>query len=125
MLTFQGLYLAGSPFINRPWAADSYSPLDLTLLDHHFGNITAWREAITETHSRGMYVIMDNTMSTLGDLIGEFNPPYTLHLDRPAKTMIFKASTVFSIRPLHSALLSMMLSGRVIGDTMTVRAFGK
>ena len=60
----QGLYLAGSPFINQPWAADSYSPLDLTLLDHHFGDIAAWRNAITEIHSRGMYVIMDNTMST-------------------------------------------------------------
>lgn len=47
-----------------------YSPLDLTLLDHHLGNISAWRDAITEIHSRGMYVIMDNTFATLGDLIG-------------------------------------------------------
>lgn len=66
----KGLYLAGSPFINQPWAADSYSPLDLTLLDHHFGDIEAWRQAINEIHARGMYVIMDNTMATLGDLIG-------------------------------------------------------
>ncbi|KAH8602698.1 cell wall alpha-1,3-glucan synthase mok13 [Bisporella sp. PMI_857] len=66
----KGLYLAGSPFINQPWAADSYSPLDLTLLDHHFGNITQWREVITEIHARGMYVVLDNTMSTLGDLVG-------------------------------------------------------
>ncbi|KZF26426.1 glycosyltransferase family 5 protein [Xylona heveae TC161] len=66
----KGLYVAGSPFINQPWAADSYSPLDLTLLDHHFGTIDEWREAITEIHRRGMYVLMDNTMSTLGDLIG-------------------------------------------------------
>ena len=64
IIKFQGLYLAGSPYINQPWAADSYSPLDLTLLDHHFGNITAWQEAITEIHSRGMYVVMDNTMGT-------------------------------------------------------------
>ena len=60
----QGLYLAGSPHINVPWASDGYSPLDLTLLDHHFGNIEDWRAAITEVHKRGMYVILDNTMST-------------------------------------------------------------
>lgn len=50
----KGLYIAGSPFINQPYAADSYSPLDLTLLDQHFGNITAWRQAIDEIHKRGM-----------------------------------------------------------------------
>lgn len=50
----KGLYVAGSPFINQPWAADSYSPLDHTLLDLHFGNITAWRNAIDEIHERGM-----------------------------------------------------------------------
>jgi alpha-1,3-glucan synthase len=64
LIVYKGLYLAGSPFINQPWAADSYSPLDLTLLDHHFGNITTWRAAITEIHSRGMYIIMDNTLAT-------------------------------------------------------------
>lgn len=48
------LYIAGSPFINQPYAADSYSPLDHTLLDLHFGNITVWQSAITEIHSRGM-----------------------------------------------------------------------
>jgi alpha-1,3-glucan synthase len=75
----KGLYLAGSPFINQPWAADSYSPLDLTLLDHHFGNITAWRQAIDEIHSRNMYVLMDNTMATLGDLIGFEGKIYARH----------------------------------------------
>lgn len=60
----KGIYLAGSPFINQPWAADSYSPLDLTLLDMHFGNITAWQNAISEIHARNMYVVMDNTMAT-------------------------------------------------------------
>ncbi|KAF1984700.1 glycosyltransferase family 5 protein [Aulographum hederae CBS 113979] len=66
----KGLYVVGSPFINQPWAADSYSPLDLTLLDFHFGNISAWRAAINEIHRRGMYVVLDNTVSTMGDLIG-------------------------------------------------------
>jgi alpha-1,3-glucan synthase len=44
--------------------------VDFTLLDHHFGTITQWRNLITEIHNRGMYVIMDNTMSTMSDLIG-------------------------------------------------------
>lgn len=45
-------------------------PLDLTLLDAHLGNVTLWQDAIDEIHSRGMYVLMDNTMATMGDLIG-------------------------------------------------------
>jgi len=64
------LYIAGSPFQNAPWAADAFSPLDLTLLDQHFGTIAVWREAIDEIHRRGMYVILENTMSTMGDLLG-------------------------------------------------------
>ena len=66
----QALYISGSPFINQPWSADSFSPLDLTLLDAHFGNIAEWRRAIAEIHRRGMYVVLENTMSTMGDLIG-------------------------------------------------------
>lgn len=60
----QVLYLAGSPHINVPWGADGYSPLDFTLLDHHLGTIDEWQAAITEIHRRGMYVMLDNTMST-------------------------------------------------------------
>ncbi|KAI9736784.1 MAG: hypothetical protein M1834_000988 [Cirrosporium novae-zelandiae] len=56
----KGIYLAGSPMINQPWASDGYSPLDLTLLDEHFGNINDWRDAITAIHDRGI----------MGDLIG-------------------------------------------------------
>ncbi|CAN8104906.1 unnamed protein product [Discula destructiva] len=66
----KALYIAGSPFINQPYAADSYSPLDHTLLDLHFGNITVWQNAIEEIHSRGMYIMLDNTLATMGDLIG-------------------------------------------------------
>lgn len=29
-----------------------------------------WQQAIDEIHSRGMYVVMDHTMATMGDLIG-------------------------------------------------------
>lgn len=45
-------------------------PLDLTLLDSHLGNVTLWQQAIDEIHSRGMFVVMDNTMATMGDLLG-------------------------------------------------------
>jgi alpha-1,3-glucan synthase len=47
-----------------PWKSDSYSPLDFTLLDHHFGKLAEWRAAIDEIHKRGMYILMDNTFST-------------------------------------------------------------
>ncbi|KAK3321725.1 hypothetical protein B0H66DRAFT_513919 [Apodospora peruviana] len=66
----KALYIAGSPFINQPWGADSYSPLDLTLLDRHFGSIQTWQAAIDEIHRRNISVVMDNTMATMGDLIG-------------------------------------------------------
>lgn len=63
------LYLAGTPMINMPWGSDGYSPLDLTLLDRHLGDIKAWRGLIADIHQRGMYVVFDNTFATLGDLI--------------------------------------------------------
>ena len=69
-LHVQGLYIAGSPFINQPWGYDQYSPLDLSILDPHFGTIQTWRDAIDEIHARGMYVVLDNTFATLGDLLG-------------------------------------------------------
>jgi alpha-1,3-glucan synthase len=83
-LGIRGLYVAGSPFLNQPWTADSYSPLDLTLLDFHFGTIDDWRTAIKEVHNRGMYIILDNTFATLGDLIGfegylNDSTPFTLN----------------------------------------------
>ena len=51
-----------------PWASDGFGPLDFTLLDHHHGLIEDWRAFITEVHRRDMYVILDNTMATMGDL---------------------------------------------------------
>ena len=39
-------------------------PIDFTVLDHHFGTITQWREAIEKVHSRGMYVLLDITGAT-------------------------------------------------------------
>ncbi|OBT77961.1 hypothetical protein VF21_04366 [Pseudogymnoascus sp. 05NY08] len=66
----KGLYIAGTPWLNFPWGADSYSPLDFTLLDQHYGNIAKYREMVDEIHRRGMYIIVDTTMSTMGDLHG-------------------------------------------------------
>jgi len=62
--------MTGSPFINQPWAGDGYGPLDFTLLDHHHGEITQWQDFIDHAHSLGMYIILDNTVSTMGDLLG-------------------------------------------------------
>jgi alpha-1,3-glucan synthase len=47
-----------------PWASDGYSPLDLTLLDAHLGTIADWRAFTDAAHSRGMYIVMENTMAT-------------------------------------------------------------
>ncbi|CEL08688.1 Putative Alpha-1,3-glucan synthase Ags1 [Aspergillus calidoustus] len=66
----KGIYLAGTILMNQPWGSDGYSALDTTLLDQHFGKIQEWRNAITEIHKRGMYVVFDNTIATMGDLIG-------------------------------------------------------
>ncbi|KAL4797044.1 hypothetical protein BDV19DRAFT_397901 [Aspergillus venezuelensis] len=66
----KGIYLAGTILMNQPWGSDGYSILDTTLLDQHFGNIQTWRNAISEIHRRGMYVLFDNTIATMGDLIG-------------------------------------------------------
>lgn len=51
----EAIYIAGTPFINKAWGADGYSPLDFSLLDQHFGDIQAWRDAIIAIHDRGMY----------------------------------------------------------------------
>ncbi|GAB7350371.1 hypothetical protein MBLNU459_g0998t1 [Dothideomycetes sp. NU459] len=69
-LGIRGLYIAGSLLYNMPWSADSYSPLDHSLLDKHFGTIAEWRTAIEAIHARGMYIIVDNTMATMSDVIG-------------------------------------------------------
>ncbi|KAL5341190.1 hypothetical protein BJX70DRAFT_395913 [Aspergillus crustosus] len=66
----KGIYLAGTILMNQPWGSDGYSALDTTLLDQHYGRIQEWRDAITAIHDRGMYVVFDNTIATMGDLIG-------------------------------------------------------
>jgi alpha-1,3-glucan synthase len=83
----RAIYIAGTPFLNMPWQADStyffrngsaqlivmrkgYSALDFSLLDPHWGTIDDWRSFIDELHSRGMYIMMDFTVGTMGDFIG-------------------------------------------------------
>ncbi|KAL4864230.1 hypothetical protein BDV12DRAFT_205867 [Aspergillus spectabilis] len=67
---FKVIYFAGTYLMNLPWAYDGYSPVDTTLLDMHLGTLEDWRRAITEIHERGMYVLVDNTVATLSNLIG-------------------------------------------------------
>lgn len=69
-LGIRGIYLVGSPMLNLPWSSDSYSPRDHTILDHHFGTLQQFRNAIEAIHARGMYVVADNTMATMSDLFG-------------------------------------------------------
>ncbi|KAN0076355.1 putative alpha-1,3-glucan synthase [Elaphomyces granulatus] len=69
-MNIKAIYLAGTVMMNQPWGFDGYSALDTTLLDWHYGTIDTWRSAITEIHNRGMYVIFDDTLATMGDLIG-------------------------------------------------------
>ncbi|KAG0155466.1 hypothetical protein PDIDSM_1043 [Penicillium digitatum] len=66
----KGIYIAGTSLLNQPWSSDGYGVLDTTILDAHYGTIQAWRDAITEIHKRGLYVLFDNTIATMGDLIG-------------------------------------------------------
>ncbi|RAK95230.1 alpha-1,3-glucan synthase Ags3 [Aspergillus ibericus CBS 121593] len=67
---FKAIYFAGTYLMNLPWAYDGYSPVDTTLLDMHHGTLEDWRTTITEIHNRDMYVIVDNTLATLSNLIG-------------------------------------------------------
>lgn len=60
----QGIYIVGTSLLNQPWTSDGYGVLDTTILDAHFGTLQVWRDAITEIHKRGMYVLFDNTIAT-------------------------------------------------------------
>lgn len=55
----KGLYIAGTPFITFPWGADSYSPLDFTLLDLHYENMQHTLERHTRLleHSRSRRMV--------------------------------------------------------------------
>uniref|UniRef100_A0A0W0GDS6 alpha-1,3-glucan synthase n=1 Tax=Moniliophthora roreri TaxID=221103 RepID=A0A0W0GDS6_MONRR len=64
------IFVSGTPFLNMLWQADSYSPLDFTVLDPHWGTLADWQHVISEIHARGMYFMADFTVGTMADLIG-------------------------------------------------------
>ncbi|THU78641.1 glycoside hydrolase [Dendrothele bispora CBS 962.96] len=64
------IFIAGTPFLNMLWQADSYSPLDFTVLDPHWGTLNDWVETIDAIHARGMYLMADFTVGTMADLVG-------------------------------------------------------
>lgn len=82
------IFIAGTPFLNMPWQADSayivqftrcfylikycigYSAIDFSLTDPHWGPISEWVETIDMIHARGMYIMVDFTVGTMGDFIG-------------------------------------------------------
>ncbi|KII88464.1 glycosyltransferase family 5 protein [Plicaturopsis crispa FD-325 SS-3] len=66
----KGIYISGTPFLNMLWQADSYSPIDFTVLDPHWGTIQDWVDFIDTLHARGMYFMADFTVGTMGDLVG-------------------------------------------------------
>jgi alpha-1,3-glucan synthase len=42
----------------------------MSVLDPHWGTLDDWVDAINQIHSRGMYIMIDLTVGTMGDLIG-------------------------------------------------------
>ena len=84
----RGIFISGTPFINMIWQADSkcfllnlfhlpciklvpgYSPLDFSVLDPHWGTLDDWRNTIDTIHAHNMYIMLDFTVGTMGDLIG-------------------------------------------------------
>ena len=47
-----------------------YSPLDFSVLDPHYGTLSDWQEAIDKIHAHNMYIMVDFTVGTMGDLVG-------------------------------------------------------
>ena len=40
------------------------------MLDPHWGTLTDWQNAIDAIHAQGMYIMVDFTVGTMGDLVG-------------------------------------------------------
>jgi alpha-1,3-glucan synthase len=94
----RSIYIAGTPWLNMPWQADGeargptqnlkcsrrfssfakvtpfsaagYSAIDFGLFDPHYGTLDDWVNLIDAMHRKGMYLIADFTVGTMGDLIG-------------------------------------------------------
>ncbi|KAI0035090.1 glycoside hydrolase family 13 and glycosyltransferase family 5 protein [Vararia minispora EC-137] len=65
----KALFISGTPFLNMIWQADSYSPLDFSVLDPHYGTIKEYQTLVDQVHARGMYVMVDFTIGTMADMI--------------------------------------------------------
>lgn len=57
------------PFIRRR-SLSGYSAIDFGLVDPHYGTLDDWVNLIDAMHRKGMYLIADFTVGTMGDLIG-------------------------------------------------------
>ena len=68
-LGIKGLYIAGTPFINLPWDSHYYNPIDLTVIDPHLGTLEEYRQFVDLAHKKGFYIVIDLTISTMGDLL--------------------------------------------------------
>ncbi|KAG8728436.1 Cell wall alpha-1,3-glucan synthase ags1, partial [Ceratobasidium sp. 428] len=79
-----------------PWQADSYSPIDFSVLDPHWGNIDDWRALVDAIHARGMYIMLDFTVGTMGDMIG-----FAGHLNTSTPFSIDEYETVWK-KPRYS-----------------------
>lgn len=44
--------------------------MDFTVLDPHWGTLADWQNTIDAIHARGMYIMADFTVGTMGDLVG-------------------------------------------------------
>ncbi|KIY53580.1 glycoside hydrolase family 13/glycosyltransferase family 5 protein [Fistulina hepatica ATCC 64428] len=65
----RAIFASGTPFLNMMWEADSYSPLDFTVVDPHWGTLNDYVEAINAVHAHGMYYMMDFTVGTMANLL--------------------------------------------------------
>lgn len=94
-----------------PWQADSYSPIDFSLTDPHWGTLNDWRDLIDEMHSRGMYIMLDFTVGTMNDFIAFEGCVDRLAFDGPlawqaARLTRLVALSVISTRRRRSASTS-------------------
>jgi alpha-1,3-glucan synthase len=65
----KGVYIAGTPLKNLPWDSHYYNPYDFSVIDQHLGNLAAYRRMIDAAHAKGLYVMIDLTVNTAGNLL--------------------------------------------------------
>lgn len=63
-------YVFSPCLLAKPDTSSGYSPLDMTLVDPHWGTLNDWVETIDSIHAHNMYLMVDFTIGTMSDLIG-------------------------------------------------------